>query len=147
MQILLRDLRYSVRILLKNPGFTLIAIITLSLGIGVNTALFAGFNLLLRPRPIKDPDTVVKIERQSEDAGHNFSYLEYVYFRDHTQTLSDLLPTIEEKFLLREQTPDVDPVEIKGIFASDNYLSSLGGSMRQVCIASCWCAPRATPPV
>jgi hypothetical protein len=55
--------------------------ITLSLGIGVNTALFAGFNLLLRPSPIKDPDTVVKIERQSEDAGRNFSYLEYVYYR------------------------------------------------------------------
>jgi len=130
MTNLWRDLRYSARMLLKKPGFTLIAIITLSLGIGVNTALFAGFNLLLRPSPIKDPDTVVKIESQSEDASRNFSYPEYVYYRDHTQTLSDLLPTIEEKFLLREQTSGVEPVEIKGIFASDNYLSTLGGNMR-----------------
>ncbi|HKQ75122.1 MAG TPA: ABC transporter permease [Blastocatellia bacterium] len=130
MQILLRDLSYGVRILLKYPGFTLIAIITLGLGIGVNTALFAGFNLLVRPSPIKDPDTVVKIERESEDTNRNFSYFEYVYFRDHTQTLSDFLPTIEEKLLLREQITGAEPVEIKGIFASDNYLVSLGGSMR-----------------
>jgi putative ABC transport system permease protein len=125
-----QDLRYAMRMLVKKPGFTLITIITLGLGIGVNTALFAGFNLLLRPIPIKDPDTVVKIECQTEDAGRNFSYLEYVYYRDHTQTLSDLLPTFEEKFLLGEQTVGAAPIEVKGIFASDNYLTMLGGSMR-----------------
>jgi len=125
-----QDLRYATRMLVKKPGFTLITIITLGLGIGVNTALFAGFNLLLRPIPIKDPDTVVKIECQTEDAGRNFSYLEYVYYRDHTQTLSDFLPTFEEKFLLGEQTVGIAPVEVKGIFASDNYLTMLGGSMR-----------------
>ena len=130
MTNLWQDLRYGVRILLKKPAFTLIAVITLSLGIGVNTALFAGFNLLLRPNPIKDPETVVNIERQSDNAGGNFSYLDYVYYRDHAQTLSDFLPTIEEKFLLREHTSVVEPVEIKGIFTSDNYLSALGGNMR-----------------
>src|SRR5215470_4990573 len=129
MTNLWQDLRYGARTLLKRPGFTLIAIITLSLGIGVNTALFAGFNLLLRPNPIKDPDSAVKIECQSEDASRSFSYPEYVYYRDHTQTLSDLLPTIEEKFLLNEQSSSVAPLEIKGIFASDNYLSMLGGDM------------------
>jgi predicted permease len=116
--------------LLKKPGFTLITVITLGLGIGVNTALFGGFNLLLRPMGVKDPDTVVKIECQTEDAGGDFSYLEYVNYRDHTQTLSELLPTFEEKFQLEEQTSGVEPVEIKGIFASDNYLSMLGGNMR-----------------
>jgi putative ABC transport system permease protein len=129
MTNLWQDLRYGVRTLLKKPAFTLIAIITLGLGIGVNTALFAGFNLLLRPRPIKDPDTLVKIERQSEEAGRNFSYPDYVYYRDHAQTLSDFLPTIEEKFLLSEETSGVEPVEVKGIFTSDNYLSMLGGDM------------------
>ncbi|HEY7180035.1 MAG TPA: ABC transporter permease [Blastocatellia bacterium] len=124
-----QDLRYSARMLLKNPAFTLVAVITLSLGIGVNTALFAGFNLLLRPNPIKDPDTVVRIERQSEDAGRIFSYPDYVYYRDHAQTLSDFLPTIEEKFLLSEQASGVEPLEIRGIFTSENYLSALGGNM------------------
>src|SRR5262245_59166217 len=124
------DLRYATRMLLKKPGFTLITITTLGLGIGVNTALFAGFNLLLRPTPIKDPGAVVKIERQNEDGGRDFSYLEYVYYRDHTQTLPDILPTFEENFLLGEQSEGVAPVEVKGIFASDNYLTMLGGSMR-----------------
>jgi len=130
MTNLWQDLRYGVRTLLKKPAFTLIAIITLGLGIGVNTALFAGFNLLLRPSHIKDPDNVIKIERQSDDAGRNFSYPDYVYYRDHAQTLSDFLPTIEEKFLLSEETSGVEPVEIKGIFTSDNFLSMLGGDMR-----------------
>src|SRR5262245_33609921 len=129
MTNLWQDLRYGARMLLKKPAFALIAIITLGLGIGVNTALFASFNLLLRPSHIKDPDTVVKIERQSEDAGRNFSYPDYVYYRDHAQSLSDFLPTIEEKFLLSEETSGVEPVEIKGIFTSDNYLSMLGGDM------------------
>ncbi len=129
MTNLWQDLRYGVRTLLKKPAFTLIAIITLSLGIGVNTALFAGFNLLLRPSSIKDPDTVVKIEHLSEEPGRNFSYPDYVYYRDHARTLSDFLPTIEEKFLLGEDTSGVEPVEIKGIFTSDNYLSMLGGDM------------------
>jgi predicted permease len=130
MTNLWQDLRYGVRTLLRKPAFTLIAIITLSLGIGVNTALFAGFNLLLRPSSIKDPDTVVKIEYLSEEPGRNFSYPDYVYYRDHAQTLSDFLPTIEEKFLLSAETSGAEPVEIKGIFTSDNYLSMLGGEMR-----------------
>src|SRR5262245_13777891 len=102
-----QDLRYGVRTLLKKLAFTLIAMITLGLGIGVNTALFASFNLLLRPSHIKDPDTVVKIERQSEEPGRNFSYPDYVYYRDHAQALSDFLPTIEEKFLLSDETSGV----------------------------------------
>ena len=57
-----QDLRYGARMLTKKPGFTLIAVITLALGIGVNTALFTGFNIFLRPKPIKDPDTVVRLE-------------------------------------------------------------------------------------
>src|SRR5215467_8234790 len=57
-----QDLRYGGRMLMKRPGFTLIAVLTLGLGIGVNTALFTLFNTLIRPLPIKDPDAVVRID-------------------------------------------------------------------------------------
>ena len=59
MRSVLQDLRYALRMLWKTPGFTLVSILVLALGIGVNTALFTGFNLILRPMPIKDPDTVL----------------------------------------------------------------------------------------
>ncbi|MCI0392117.1 MAG: ABC transporter permease [Acidobacteria bacterium] len=130
MQTLWQDLRYGARMLAKQPGFTVIAILTLALGIGVNTALFTGFNLILRPRPIKDPDSVVRIGYQRGSASRNFSYPDYVWFREHARSFSDLLPGFEEKFLLGETTAGVEPEEIAGTFVSDNHLAALGGGLR-----------------
>ncbi len=57
-----QDLRYGARMLLKNPGFTLIAVVTLSLGIGANTAIFSVlYGVLLKPMPYPDPDPIVRI--------------------------------------------------------------------------------------
>ena len=70
MNTLFQDLRYGVRILLKQPGFTFVAVITLALGIGANTAIFSLVNsILLRPLPFRDPDRVVRMIQSSPKLG------------------------------------------------------------------------------
>jgi putative ABC transport system permease protein len=124
-----QDLRFSARMLGKNPGFTLLAVTTLALGIGVNTALFTGFNLLLRPKPIKDPDTVVKLE-QHGGPRRSFSYADYLSLCDHAQSFSALLPSYNDGFLLGATAPGVAPDVIDGAFVSERHLSELGGQMQ-----------------
>lgn len=92
LEVFLQDLRFGVRILRKNPGFAFVAVLTLALGIGVNTTVFTAFDaLVLRPRPVKDPDRLVSIFRTTPgDNRGRFSYLDYVYYRDHNKSFSDL---------------------------------------------------------
>ncbi len=88
----LTDLRYGIRVLRKSPGFTCVAVLTLALGIAVNTTVFTAFDaLFLRLRPVKDPDNLASIFRTTPDEPRGrFSYPDYIYYRDNSRSFSDL---------------------------------------------------------
>ncbi|HKQ74107.1 MAG TPA: ABC transporter permease [Blastocatellia bacterium] len=91
LEDLLQDLRYGLRMLVKNPGFTLVAAITLALGIGANTAIFGLVDAaLLRPLPVVEaPDQVVTLIRGT-DAWATISYPDYKVLRERNEVLSGL---------------------------------------------------------
>jgi predicted permease len=134
-----QDLRYAVRGLRKTPSFTLTAVLTLALGIGVNTALFTVYNIVaLRPLPVRDPDGLVKISGQRRGTfGPGFSYAEYVAYRDGNRVLSGLAAMIEASATLRPNEAAMrDPLfqgrgtnSLSVQFVSDNYFSVLGAGM------------------
>ncbi len=92
----MQDLKFALRQLLKNPGFTAVAVLTLALGIGANTAIFSVVNtVLLRPLPYPEPGQLVqvRIEAQAQGApvlggGNYVSGLEFVAWREQSQSLS-----------------------------------------------------------
>ncbi|MFN2507503.1 MAG: ABC transporter permease [Chthoniobacterales bacterium] len=89
---MITDLKYAFRMLLKAPAFTAIAVITLALGIGANSAIYSVVDtLLLRPLPFKDPDRIVMIWGRSLDDGTArgvHSYPDYADLRDQSQSFS-----------------------------------------------------------
>ncbi len=86
-----QDLRYGCRMLLKNPGFTLIAVLTLALGIGANTAIFSLTNaLLLRTLPVPQPEQLVTVNRGEGMSLGPLSYPDFVALRERNEALSGL---------------------------------------------------------
>jgi putative ABC transport system permease protein len=94
MDILLNDLRHAVRLMFKNPAFTLIAVVTLALGIGANTAIFTVVNaVLLRPLSFRDPSRLVLVMEKSQYPTVSTSYENYVDWRAQSHSFEAMEAT------------------------------------------------------
>jgi macrolide transport system ATP-binding/permease protein len=87
-----QDLRYALRNLRRQPGFALLALLTLGVAIGLNTSLFTVFDAVaLRTWPVKDPKQVVRIFSVTRHGPRGFSLAEFRYLRDHSKTFSGIV--------------------------------------------------------
>jgi len=94
MATVLQDLRYAFRLLAKSPGFTLIAVLTLALGIGANTAIFTVVNaVLLRPLGFRDPSRVVLVAEKTSYPTVSTSYENYIDWRGQSHSFESLEAT------------------------------------------------------
>jgi predicted permease len=128
----MHDLKFAFRQLLKNPGFTAVAVLTLALGIGANTAIFTVINaVLLRPLPVRNPDELVQIVVTSE-AGHPsyaFSYPFHQQLREGGRTLSGLFAAggvgLKDRLLVSSEA-NATPEFVRAQPVSGNFFSVLG---------------------
>ncbi|MDQ2919090.1 MAG: ABC transporter permease [Verrucomicrobiota bacterium] len=128
MNTFITELRYAVRMLLKAPAFTIIAIFALGLGIGANTAIFSVVNaVLLRPLPYPDPDRLVLIrERSSNFENGSVSYLNYLDWRAGQHSFTDIALVRRESFNFATVGGDATPERKGGARITYNYLTILG---------------------
>ncbi|MCA1568366.1 MAG: ABC transporter permease [Acidobacteria bacterium] len=122
-----QDLGYGLRMLLKNPGFTVVAVIALALGIGANSAIFSVVNtVLLRPLPYQDPDRLVMVWEDNTKAGYprdTPAAANYIDWRDQNQVFEGMAAIADMSFNL---TGTGEPERIDGRRVSANLFPLLG---------------------
>jgi predicted permease len=126
IQLLRQDLRYGLRQLRRSPGFTLVAVLTLALGIGANTIIFGIVNgLLLRPLPVPQPDRLVALFATNRRSGESrtLSFPEYLDYRDRSRVFAGL--AAQQGLPVSVGTGERAEV-VWGEIVSENYFSVLG---------------------
>jgi putative ABC transport system permease protein len=128
MDSLIKDIRYSIRGLRKHPGFAAIAIITLALGIGANTAIFSVVNaVLLRPLPFKDPGGLVMVwHRGVEAAGGDRTPLAYADLLDWRAQSRSFESIGAFQYAQFNYSGSAVPEQVPGANVTANFLSVLG---------------------
>ncbi len=127
MQSLVQDLRYAIRHLLKNPAFTLVAVIALALGIGANTAIFSVvYGVLLRPLPYAEPERLTLLWTKLDKIGLEQNWVsepEVLDFREQSQLFESFGVFTDTTMIL---TGDGEPEQLSSAQVSANFFSVLG---------------------
>lgn len=126
MEMLLQDIRYGLRVLLKRPIFTLAAVITLALGIGTNTAIFSVVNaVLLRPLPFDDPDRILQLWSTNKQDGQNnlvVAVPDFLDWQAQNKSFEQLAAYSFTSFIV---TGSQDPERVRGAKVSANFFQLL----------------------
>lgn len=127
MEPLLQDLRYGIRRLLRSPGFTIVAILSLALGIGANTAIFSVINtVLLTPLPYMNPEQLMVVwesNRQNSASRSPASLLNFIDWREQNQSFEQITAMRSSGLNLTE---GAEPERIQAMSASPNFFTLLG---------------------
>ena len=127
LDTLLQDIRFGLRMLRKSPGFTTVAVLTLALGIGANTAIFTLMNgLMLRALPVRAPGRLVELLHRGPDepAFNGFSLDAYRLMRDHNHVLSSLIVDSGDFFVTSGQ--GLEPQKVLGGYVNGTLFETLG---------------------
>ncbi|HEY2469076.1 MAG TPA: ABC transporter permease [Terracidiphilus sp.] len=121
---LYQDLQYGIRILARSPGFTVLAVLILAIGIGVNVAAFTFFDMVaLKPLPVPNPASLVRLERRSPNAyTSEMAYPSFAFYRDHARTLSAAIAVLG----VPPMQIDDDTQNTSASFVTPNYFTELG---------------------
>ena len=127
LESLWQDVRYGMRMLLKAPGFTAVAVLSLALGIGGNTAIFSLVDkLLIRKLPVEEPDRLVIVSAtRAQGVSTTSSFADFVDYRDRNDVFDGLVATFQRALTLSESG---QAERIQGLIVSGNYFSVLGVS-------------------
>jgi predicted permease len=113
----IQDVRYAGRMLIKSPGFTTIAVVTLALGIGANAAVFSVLNgIFFKALPVRSPEQLVHLTPISNGRESEFSLAEFQYYRQHTTAFSDIAASSQVYMADGDDAREVDGAVVTGNF-------------------------------
>ena len=131
LEQLWQDVRYALRMMRRSPGFTAVAVLSLALGIGANTAIFSLIDtVMLHMLPVREPGQLVEILAKfpGQDRGNIFSWQAYQHMRDHSRVFSNLIAASNTSYnsIFHVRGEGLEPERVDGEYVVGNFFAVLG---------------------